>query len=238
MHCIYFILCPASSKLYVGSTMNYSKRLRTHLWALKRGDHCNVKLQRSYNRHKRLLCGILERVERVHDLIAREQHWIDLLEAASLEGGLNISPTAGSTLGKSCKPETRQKIGAANRGRKNPNAGKPGKPHTLEARMKMSAARLGRKFTPEHCARKADAQRGSKNHRFGKPGTMAGRHHSIESRKLISEKAKGRIMSLESRAKISAATKGLKRSLEARARISAGKIKFYQEKRRLAELQF
>lgn len=238
MHCVYFILCPASARVYVGSTTDYRKRVSQHSRALERGNHCNVKLQRSYNRHKRLLFGILEAVGHAEHLIGREQYWIDLLEAALPSGGLNLSPTAGSTLGFPCSTETRRKIGEAHRGVKSRHFGKPGimsgKTHTIEARRKISAAHLGRKFTPEHCAKIADAQRGPRNHRFGKPSVNAGKSLSKETRALISEKAKGRVLSAEHKAKISASNKGRKKSPETRARMSASRIKLFQERNRLA----
>ena len=43
---IYKILCVPNKKFYIGSSLNVIKRLKMHLWNLKRGDHHSNYLQK------------------------------------------------------------------------------------------------------------------------------------------------------------------------------------------------
>lgn len=58
--------------------------------------------------------------------------------------------------GKHHSPETLQKIGEANRGKK----------ASLETRQKLSLARLGKKFSLEHRRKLSEGMQGEKNHRW------------------------------------------------------------------------
>ena len=94
--------------------------------------------------------------------------------------------------------ESREKIGAAERGDKNPMYGK----HLSdETRAKISAALRGKTLSEEHKARMSAAFRGENNPMYGK-------HHTDETRVRMSVAQLGKNFSEEHRAKLSAARRG------------------------------
>jgi group I intron endonuclease len=48
--CVYSILNTIENKVYVGSTIDYQLRIRSHLYNLRAGTHYNVRLQQDYIR--------------------------------------------------------------------------------------------------------------------------------------------------------------------------------------------
>src|SRR2546429_9061448 len=111
---IYAIVNLVNQHFYVGSAKNLSDRRRQHLRMLEAGKHGNPHLQYAYNMYgpDAFRFDILEHVEHVENLLAREQHYID-----SLDPQYNIARIAGSTLGRKATDEQRAKQGAARRGR-------------------------------------------------------------------------------------------------------------------------
>lgn len=103
---IYFIKCTVSSKCYVGSSVDITRRLRSHLRALSRGKHGSPLLQRAWDKHgaDTFVTGVHELVERREDLLSREQFWID-----SSPSEFNISREAGRVTGFRHTPEERQR---------------------------------------------------------------------------------------------------------------------------------
>lgn len=95
---IYAIENTASKKVYIGQAQDVRKRWNEHLRTLRLGNHGNSHLQRSWNKHGEASFRfvLLEECD-VCDLDAREQAWIDTLEA--VKEGYNISPTASTTRG-------------------------------------------------------------------------------------------------------------------------------------------
>lgn len=108
---IYQIRHIESSKVYVGSAINPQKRCKEHGNALLAGRHHSRYLQRAWNKYGEgaFIFEIIEPVLFVEDLITREQHWIDTLQASNARYGYNVSPTAGSPLGVKHTDETRAK---------------------------------------------------------------------------------------------------------------------------------
>jgi group I intron endonuclease len=150
---IYKIINKVNNKIYIGSSINLFKRKKEHFWALTRGNHHNIILQNSHNKHglASFAFVIIERCS-PEELIPREQHWID-----TLCPNYNLSPTAGNTLGFKHSEKTKEKIGNVHRGKVmseesrrkmsistsgglNPNFEKP---MSLEQRKKISIASTG-----------------------------------------------------------------------------------------------
>ena len=48
---IYLIENKVINKNYIGSAVNFDKRFYEHKWALKKNSHCNIHLQRSWNKY-------------------------------------------------------------------------------------------------------------------------------------------------------------------------------------------
>src|SRR5262245_53327028 len=116
---IYVIKCSANEKIYVGSTVNFRNRWQEHCRRLRAGRHKNPHLQNAWYQYgaDAFEFTVLEECERAH-LVEREQHYLDTLQPFKPRG-FNIARGAYSVmLGRSPSPETRAKIGAANKGRK------------------------------------------------------------------------------------------------------------------------
>jgi group I intron endonuclease len=176
---IYLIKNMLSGKFYIGSAVSMEKRFYEHRWALERNRHNNIHLQRAWSKdgkdniifEKYLECS-------KEDLILYEQLILDSsIFSFGRENIYNISPTAGSTLGRLHSKETKIKIGIKSKGRwsgkhhteetkekiRLGNIGKnKGKKASIETRKKMSEYRKGRKFSEEHKRNLSISLRGHK----------------------------------------------------------------------------
>lgn len=102
---VYRIVSPCG-KVYVGGSKNISKRWGRHRSEGRRGVNWNAPLQASFNEHgvDAHRFEVLELVENLDELDAREQHWIDSFDPAVL---FNRNPTAGSPKGQKRTGEQR-----------------------------------------------------------------------------------------------------------------------------------
>lgn len=185
--CIYKITSNINGKIYVGSSVDYTERIRLHLHYLKNNKHHSVKLQRHVNKYgiEDLSFSILEIVMFKEDLIKREQFYLD-----SLKPNFNICKVAGSTLGTKMSVETRAKMSVVFKGRK----------HTEEAKRKISEASKGNKY----CVGKKHSKETIKK----RSESLIGRKVSEETRRKISLAQIGKKISEESKRKMSIAAKG------------------------------
>lgn len=159
-----------NGKFYVGSAKNIGRRWIEHKRDLRRGDHGNSKLQRSWSRHGEtgFTIEVLEIVASLDDLIRREQFWIDSLKAVA--NGYNILPVAGNSLGTKHSDETRRKMSAAKLGRTHGPMREEqkvyysnlyrGRKLSDQTRRRMSESRTGRKFSYELRAKLSAASKG------------------------------------------------------------------------------
>lgn len=94
--CIYKIIDKRNNNFYIGSAVNLKKRMILHLYQFRKNKHCNIKLQRVYNKYgiNNFDLQIVEFCSR--DIIfEKEQHYIDTLNPY-----FNISKTAKGGCGK------------------------------------------------------------------------------------------------------------------------------------------
>jgi len=204
---VYQILCVASGKRYVGSSVNMKTRMRTHRCNLKRGKHHSIHLQRAWSKYgpEAFVATVLELVADATKRVEREQFWMDTHGVTDQSSGYNCLPAAGSALGCKFSYKRRASMSAASKG----------KTHSAETCALISAALTGRSLSPEHRAKLSAAMK-------GKPGQP----RSFETRAKMSASKKGKTRSPEHCAKLSAAGKGKSRhkrphSFETRAKISA-----------------
>jgi group I intron endonuclease len=107
---VYEIFCLKNGKTYIGSTStSFRKRFNEHNKTLKRNKHCNIHLQRAWNKYgdEFFEMRILETCTK-DEIISREQFWIDTFQATKY--GYNICEIAFSSIGIKRSEETKEKI--------------------------------------------------------------------------------------------------------------------------------
>jgi group I intron endonuclease len=183
---IYQILNVVTGKMYIGSALHIPKRFGDHKRNLRTSRHANTKLQHSWNKYgeSAFTFSELEIVASRHDLIVREQHWIDTINAVA--DGYNILPIAGSSLGLKHSKQSCEKISKS-------KTGKIIGPMSVETKMKLSSGRIGNKWAVgatrsiETREKMAAPKIGNKNSAGYK--NSLGYRHSAEDKARISEAA-------------------------------------------------
>ena len=133
---IYAIRHTTDGKVYVGQARNIARRIRQHTSKRSQCTHIKNAIQAYGWGEFEVL--VLEAVDDFSILDAREQHWIDTLNAANPNFGYNICPTVGSRVDV---------------------------PHSHEACAKMSEAKRGKPLSAEHKASIAKGKSRSKANR-------------------------------------------------------------------------
>lgn len=201
---IYQIKCIINDKVYIGSSIDLKNRWKCHRHHLRAGTHHSITLQLAWKTYgeSKFIISTLESCS-VQEQYAREKHWIDKMQAASIEHGFNICPNPKTREGLPHTAETKAKISLSNKGKKKTAEHirrivekNRGRVVSDETRQKLSEAAKGRKWT--------DEQRASVR------GMRVGWHHSETTRQAIREKAIGRSPSESTRKKLSDAGKGRK----------------------------
>jgi group I intron endonuclease len=107
---VYEIVCAATNKRYIGSTLNLTNRFRQHCYHLQRSAHFNIHLQRIFNRDGAdgLTFLIREFVEDPANLRGIEQAHIDAFKTSEL---LNLLPLVGAIA--SLSEESRERAAIA-----------------------------------------------------------------------------------------------------------------------------
>lgn len=79
-----------NGKVYVGRSVDVSRRMTTHRGLLASGKHYNVLLQKEYNKHKETECFIIEECDR-DNILEREMYWIEKYKSYWKDGGYNLT---------------------------------------------------------------------------------------------------------------------------------------------------
>lgn len=90
---VYKIMNVKNGKFYIGSAKDFKVRWNRHLYDLRRGAHCNIYIQRAYNKYGEGVFSF-EIIEIVGNLLEREQYWIDKMRPYDFRIGYNISRKA------------------------------------------------------------------------------------------------------------------------------------------------
>jgi group I intron endonuclease len=134
---VYALRNKTNGKLYIGSTIEFYTRIRTHVWSLEAGRHPNRHLQSAWSMYGSggFEVVVLEKwdPEDPDGLREREDWWLQQHQSFRRERGYNLNQSALGTVGKlsdetrallSClrtghqpSDDTKRRIGEAHRGR-------------------------------------------------------------------------------------------------------------------------
>lgn len=153
---IYKISSP-SGKFYIGSSSNIHSRWIAHRSELSRGKHCNLPLQRAYNKYgdQAIVFEVLTFCSREEPLEI-EQKYID-----ELNPHYNICRIAGNSIGVKRAPFTEEhcrKIGESQKGKK----------LSHEHRIAIGNIHRGKTLSDYHILRLKECNTGESNHFYGK----------------------------------------------------------------------
>lgn len=205
---IYFIECQDNDKIYIGSSVSTSRRMKAHLRALRRNVHVNKKLQHSFNKYGEGSFAFVVLEHCAASLLAGlETYWIKALDCVTR--GFNLTHDASAPcrgmfgernpfFGKKHSEATRAKLSAINSGTNSPNFGRKASDQT---RAKLSVAMRGRRRSEEACRNISLSKSGVNHPCFGK-------HLSSEHRENIAAAHRGRIFTPEHNARISESKRG------------------------------
>lgn len=205
---VYAIRHIESGRAYVGSAVDILARWRAHRHMLTAGKHGNTKLLNAWRKYgsDKFEFQVLELVAARDQLLAREQHWIELLDV--VETGFNIAPFAGApTRGRRLTPEHIAKVIAARSGY-SPSA---------ETREKIAAAHRGRVVDRDRVEKQRASLTGRKqpaDEIERRRLSMIGHAVSDETRQRIGAAHKGRACPHDRREKIAATLAGHKQPIE------------------------
>lgn len=179
---MYSVTNTVNGKRYIGSAIDFRSRWRSHQGDLDNGHH-NPHLQNAWNKYGST-AFVFEIVTRCPNdlLLLHEQLAIDLFDA--IHKGYNIAPIAGSCLGSKHSLETRAKVAAAGRKRKQPQSVKDTLSR-LKKGVPFSASHKAALHKPKNNVTKIrECKLGNKNPNFGK-------HRSEETKKKIADAQRG-----------------------------------------------
>lgn len=113
LRCIYKIVNKENKKFYIGSTTEYHRRSKEHLYYLRNNMHYNIYLQEDYNKYGEdaFEFQIIEIVGNKEELLGKEQYYLD-----TLKPNYNILIIADRPTGVKRRPETIEKVRQANLG--------------------------------------------------------------------------------------------------------------------------
>lgn len=224
---IYALNCPITGQTrYIGKSKDPHHRFRSHIRDRSRNHRTNW-IQSLVVIGQNPVLEILDEVP-TEFWPQWEVAWI----AHYRETGFDlVNNSVGGEGSDNPTPETRAKMGAALKGKKNPSFGKHhsakhcakiraanvGQKRSSETCANISAAQLGRKDSDETRAKKSAARIGEKNPSFGK-------HPSEETRAKIRASLTGKKHSAEARANMSAARLGKKRGPYKKKKLCQPKI--------------
>ncbi len=146
---IYYIQNTVNQKIYIGSAVNWPRRVRRHKELLNKNEHYNKRLQNAWNAYgeENFLFGTIEYVENPANLIEKEQYWINHFN--SYINGYNSRPIANSNIGLKFSAETKAKMAASQKKRGPEHAAKlKGRKTPKETKLKLSIALKGKNKKP------------------------------------------------------------------------------------------
>lgn len=194
---IYKITCTITNKSYIGSAVDFNRRVYRHRASLRADKHHSIHLQRAFNKYGEdaFIIDILELIDNPIILLEREQYYLDFYRTYDPEIGYNLCKDASSKLGTSVSEETKKKISKTLTGYR----------HTEETKQKISKGNIGKIMSPEHLDK---MQEGLSNYIKENGHPMTGKVRSKETIDKWKESRKDYKASDETKAKMSIKQKG------------------------------
>lgn len=190
---IYKIANKTTGDFYIGSAVNYERRIAVHKNHLKNNKHHNPYLQNIFNKYgiENLSFELIKSVDLANNLIKIEQEYLDKLNPK-----YNVRKKADSNLGLTHTIQTKLKMSNSAKGRIIPKEQRAkiskslkGRKLPAETRQKMS----GKKLSPAH--KKKISENNAKY--------WLGKSRSLESIKKMSASHTGKLLSKAHRKKLS-----------------------------------
>jgi group I intron endonuclease len=118
--CIYQIRNIKNNNIYIGSTVNFERRKRQHLYLLRHNKHNSRYLQNSWNKHteSNFLFEIVEHVIVLEQLIIRENHYLQIFKPS-----YNMNKVTPTRLGSKLTLAQRKRLSVAHKGLPSPKKG-------------------------------------------------------------------------------------------------------------------
>lgn len=219
---IYKIINCINNKVYIGQSVNITKRFANHKANLNK--NYNYPLYNAFRKYgvANFEFIIIEQVDNVLLLDEREQCWLDYHKSYLPEKGYNLRTKAESNRGFKHTLATKIKIRKSKTGKKRP-------PCNEETRNKMSLSAKGKKkkpFTEEHKLKLSLANKGRKHAPHSEETKLKlslcniGKKLSEESIRKRTESRKGYRHSDETKLKMANSQKGHKVSEATRLKLS------------------
>ena len=224
---IYKITCIVNNKVYIGKSVNITKRMNAH-------KNCKKPTNKKSYFHEAVLkygwdSFNVEILEKFPDfdkkldsrmLLDRESFYIKEYNSTDKNFGYNLCSYSNDGTGKPLSEEHKEKIRISNSGKK----------HTQSAKDKVSKANLGRKFTPEHIEKLRQAKLGKKQgphspeHKEKLRQANLGKKMSLEARRKMSIANRDKVLPPEHKEKLRQANFGKSRSPETIEKIRIGNL--------------
>lgn len=170
---IYKITNTVNGKVYIGQSVQLSKRLYEHRRVLENNCHSNRHLQNAYNKYGDVFqIEIIMYCDNEEELDYLERYYISCYNSMNPQKGYNKED--GGNLNKHLSKETKKKMSEAQKG----------KHRSEETKKKISEARKGRPLSEETKKKMSEARKGENHPMWGKP-------HSEETKKRMSKARKG-----------------------------------------------